>query len=34
MHPATPIRCNFNVGGDINTRAEAFEELTKSFYAS
>lgn len=31
MHPATPIRCNFNVGGDINTRAEAFEELTKCF---
>lgn len=31
MHPATPVRCNFNVGGDINTRAEAFEELTKCF---
>ena len=31
MHPATPIRCNFNAGGDINTRAEAFEELTKCF---
>ena len=31
MHPATPIRCNFNVGGDVNTRAEAFEELTKCF---
>ncbi len=31
MHPAMPIKCDFGVGGDINTRGEALMELTKCF---
>ena len=31
MHPATPIDCQFQAGGDLNTRGEALLELTKCF---
>jgi len=31
MHPAMPIKCDFGLGGDLNTRGEALMELTKCF---